>query len=133
MDRGNWWSNFFNNRLESIERLNLAYRRKWNKIDCKLYNINNIDKDIDKILNLEDKDEMKRKLKALTLSHCKTIFEKDTESIAELRDAAVSCVRTFGDKNKDFIRLASIVGTNSKTSTESLIDRCKDLMKMLDE
>lgn len=276
MDRGNWWNNFFNNRLEAIDKLNLAYRRKWNKIDwmhgdllksddispddkwskalrilnnkadhgyypyynspheydssnwhevqfskeelenelvkvfkgyfkysahteegirndelfqsmlamlgfmqdvgayygvlrvgysisddivetyimkdkstnrqvmnhvlekyddmfSKLYDIKNIDKDIEDILNLEDKDEMKRKLKALTLSHCKTIFEKDTESISELRDAAISCVRTFGDKNKDFIKLASIVGTDSKTSTESLIDRCKDLMKMLDE
>ena len=33
MGKGNWWSNFFNDRLESIEELNLAYRRKWNKID----------------------------------------------------------------------------------------------------
>ena len=279
MGKGNWWSNFFNNRLESIEKLNLAYRRKWNNIDwmytdlsksdelspndkwskalrllndkatcgyypyrpyysspneydsanwhdvnftkdeveaellnvfkkypkysahtdegikndvlfqsvlamlgfmqdvgayygvlrvghsisddvietyimkdkdtnrqimnhvlekyddvfSKLYDIKNIDKDIDDILNLEDKDEMKRKLKALTLSHCKTIFEKDNESIEELRDAAISCVRTFGNNNKDFIRLANIVGTDSKTSTERLLDRYKGYLKMFDK
>ena len=33
MSNGNWWSNFFNDRLDAIDKLNLAYRRKWNNID----------------------------------------------------------------------------------------------------
>lgn len=106
---------------------------KHDEMFSKLYDFKNIDKDIDDIVNLEDKEDMKRKIKELTLSHCKTIFEKDTESIEELRDAAISCVRTFGNENRDVIRLARVVGTDSKTSTERLIDDCKDILKMLDE
>ena len=33
MDKGNWWSKFFIKRIESIEKLDLVYRRKWNSID----------------------------------------------------------------------------------------------------
>ena len=33
MDRGDWWSRFFVKRVESIEKLDLVYRRKWNSID----------------------------------------------------------------------------------------------------
>ena len=96
---------------------------KYDEVFSKLYEIENIDKDIDDILKLEDKDEMKRELKALTLSHCKTIFDRDTESIVELKDAAISCVRTFSNENKEFIRLANILGNETKTSSEKTMEK----------
>ena len=33
MSKGNWWSKFFTKRIESIENLDLVYRRKWSSID----------------------------------------------------------------------------------------------------
>lgn len=94
---------------------------KQDEIFSKLYNIKNIDKDIESIVNLEDKEEMKRKIKELTLSHCKTIFEKDTESIAELQRVARECVNSFKEENKEVIRLANVLGSKpNDTSLEAI-------------
>nr|DAQ83387.1 MAG TPA: hypothetical protein [Caudoviricetes sp.] len=98
---------------------------KQDEIFSKLYNIKNIDKDIDDILNLQDKEEIKRKIKELTLSHCKTIFEKDTESIAELQRVAREYIDSFKEENKEIIRLANVLG--SKPNDTSL----EDIEKML--
>ena len=76
----------------------------------KLYDFKNIDKDIEDIVNLPDKEEMKRKIKELTLSHCKTIFEKDTESIVELQRVAREYINSFKEDNKEVIRLANALG-----------------------
>lgn len=33
MDKGNWWSYFFKDRVKALDELNLFYRRKWNNIN----------------------------------------------------------------------------------------------------
>jgi len=33
MDKGNWWSYFFKDRVKALDELNLFYRRKWNSIN----------------------------------------------------------------------------------------------------
>lgn len=103
---------------------------KQDEMFSKLYDIKNIDKDIDDIVNLQDKEEMKRKIKELTLSHCRTIFEKDTESVVELQRAARECVNSFKEENKEVIKLANIVGTDSKTSTEILLRKFEDCLNI---
>lgn len=83
---------------------------KQDEIFSKLYNIKNIDKDIESIVNLHDKEEMKRKIKELTLSNCRIIFEKDTESITELQRVAREYINSFKEDNKEVIRLANALG-----------------------
>lgn len=91
---------------------------KYDNVFSKLYDINNIDKDIDGILNLEDKDEMKRKIKELVLSNCTAIFNKDNSTISDLKDGVVKFIRDFKRDNKEVFELASLIGDNDETSSE---------------
>lgn len=91
---------------------------KYDNVFSKLYDIDNIDKDIDDILNLEDKDEMKRKIKELILSNCTAIFNKDNSTISDLKDGVVKFIRDFKRDNKEVFELASLIGDNDETSSE---------------
>lgn len=84
-----------------------------------------IDKDIDDILNLEDKDKMKSKIKELILSHCTAIFNKDNESISDLKDGVIKFIRDFKRDNKEVFELASLISCDDKTSSEYHLDRLK--------
>jgi hypothetical protein len=57
---------------------------KYDNVFSKLYDIDNIDKDIDDILYLEDKDKMKSKIKELILSHCTAIFLIKTMKVYQI-------------------------------------------------
>ena len=91
---------------------------KYDNVFSKLYDIDNIDSNIDSILNLEDKDEMKRKIKELVLSNCTAIFNKDNSTISDLKDGVVKFIRDFKRDNKEVFELASLIGDNDETSSE---------------
>lgn len=91
---------------------------KYDNTFSKLYDIDNLDSDIDNILNLEDKDEMKRKIKELVLSNCTAIFNKDNSTISDLKDGVVKFIRDFKRDNKEVFELASLIGDNDETSSE---------------
>ena len=116
---------YVNSDKDTHNRIMMQVLIKQDEIFSKLYNIKDIDKDIENIVNLQGKEEMKRKIKELTLSHCKTIFEKDTESIAELQRVAREYIDSFKEENKEIIRLANVLG--SKPHDTSL----EDIEKML--
>lgn len=96
---------------------------KYDNVFSKLYDIDNIDKDIDDILNLEDKDEMKRKIKELVLSNCTAIFNKDNSTISNLKDGVVKFIRDFKRDNKEVFELASLIGDNDETSSEYYLNK----------
>lgn len=96
---------------------------KYDNVFSKLYDINNIDSDIDSILNLEDKDEMKRKIKELVLSNCTAIFNKDNSTISDLKDGVVKFIRDFKRDNKEVFELASLIGDNDETSSEYYLNK----------
>lgn len=96
---------------------------KYDNVFSKLYDIGNIDKDIDDILNLEDKDKMKRKIKELILSHCTAIFNKDNSTISDLKDGVVKFIRDFKRDNKEVFELASLIGDNDETSSEYYLNK----------
>lgn len=96
---------------------------KYDNVFFKLYNIDNLDKDIDDILNLEDKDEMKRKIKELVLSNCTAIFNKDNSTISDLKDGVVKFIRDFKRDNKEVFELASLIGDNDETSSEYYLNK----------
>lgn len=96
---------------------------KYDNVFSKLYDINNIDKDIDDILNLEDKDEVKRKIKELVLSNCTAIFNKDNSTISDLKDGVVKFIRDFKRDNKEVFELASLIGDNDETSSEYYLNK----------
>lgn len=98
---------------------------KYDNVFSKLYDIDNLDNDIDSILNLEDKDEMKRKIKELILSHCTAIFNKDNESISDLKDGVVKFIRDFKRDNKEVFELASLISCDDKTSSEYYLGKLK--------
>lgn len=98
---------------------------KYDNVFSKLYDIDSIDSDIDSILNLEDKDEMKRKIKELVLSNCTVIFNKDNSTISDLKDGVVKFIRDFKRDNKEVFELASLIGDNDETSSEYHLDRLK--------
>lgn len=91
---------------------------KYDNVFSKLYDIDNLDSDIDSILNLEDKDEMKRKIKELVLSNCTAIFNKDNSTISDLKDGVVKFIRDFKRDNKEVFELASLIGDSDETSSE---------------
>nr|DAK99238.1 MAG TPA: hypothetical protein [Caudoviricetes sp.] len=112
---------YVNSDKDTHNRIMTQVLIKQDEVFSKLYNIKDIDKDIDDILNLQDKEEMKRKIKELTLSHCKTIFEKDTESIVELQRVAREYIDSFKEENKEIIRLANVLGSKpNDTSLEAI-------------
>lgn len=76
---------------------------KYDNVFSKLYDIDNLDSDIDSILNLEDKDEMKTKIKELVLSNCTAIFNKDNSTISDLKDGVVKFIRDFKRDNKEVL------------------------------
>ena len=94
---------------------------KQDEVFSKLYDFKNIDSDIDDILNLKDKEEMKKKIKELTLSHCRTIFDKDNESIIELKRAAVNCIETFRNENMEVLKLASMISSEDENHKDNTI------------
>lgn len=96
---------------------------KYDNVFSKLYDIDNIDKDIDDILNLEDKDEMKRKIKELVLSNCTAIFNKDNSTISDLKDGVIKFIRDFKRDNKEVFELASLIGDNDETSSEYYLSK----------
>lgn len=98
---------------------------KYDNVFSKLYDINNIDSDIDSILNLEDKDEMKRKIKELVLSNCTAIFNKDNSTISDLKDGVVKFVRDFKRDNKEVFELTSLIGDIDETSSEYHLNKLK--------
>ena len=98
---------------------------KYDNVFSKLYDIDNLDKDIDDILNLEDKDKMKSKIKELILSHCTAIFNKDNESISDLKDGVVKFIRDFKRDNKEVFELASLISCDDKTSSEYYLGKLK--------
>ena len=98
---------------------------KYDNVFSKLYDIDNIDKDIDDILYLEDKDKMKSKIKELILSHCIAIFNKDNSTISDLKDGVVKFIRDFKRDNKEVFELASLISCDDKTSSEYHLDRLK--------
>ena len=98
---------------------------KYDNVFSKLYDIDNIDKDIDDILNLEDKDKMKRKIKELVLSNCTAIFNKDNSTISDLKDGVIKFIRDFKRDNKEVFELASLISCDDKTSSEYHLDRLK--------
>ena len=116
---------YVNSDKDTHNRIMTQVLIKQDEIFSKLYNIKDIDKDIENIVNLQDKEEMKRKIKELALSHCRTIFEKDTESIAELQRVVREYIDSFKEENKEIIRLANVLG--SKPNDTSL----EDIEKML--
>ena len=102
---------------------------KYDNVFSKLYDIDNLDSDIDSILNLEDKDEMKRKIKELVLSNCTAIFNKDNSTISDLKDGVIKFIRDFKRDNKEVFELASLIGDNDETSSEyylNKLQRCID-------
>lgn len=98
---------------------------KYDNVFSKLYDIDNLDSDIDSILNLEDKDEMKRKIKELVLSNCTAIFNKDNSTISDLKDGVVKFVRDFKRDNKEVFELASLIGDSDETSSEYHLNKLK--------
>lgn len=94
---------------------------KQDEVFSKLYDFKNIDSDIDDILNLKDKEEMKKKIKELTLSHCRTIFDKDNESIIELKRAAENCIKIFRDENMEVLKLASMISSEDENHKDNTI------------
>lgn len=98
---------------------------KYDNVFSKLYDIDNLDKDIDDILNLEDKDKMKSKIKELILSHCTAIFNKDNESISDLKDGVIKFIRDFKRDNKEVFELASLISCDDKTSSEYYLGKLK--------
>lgn len=96
---------------------------KYDNTFSKLYDINSLDSDIDSILNLEDKDEMKRKIKELVLSNCTAIFNKDNSTISDLKDGVVKFIRDFKRDNKEVFELASLIGDNDETSSEYYLNK----------
>ena len=96
---------------------------KYDNVFSKLYDIDNIDSNIDSILNLEDKDEMKRKIKELVLSNCTAIFNKDNSTISDLKDGVVKFIRDFKRDNKEVFELASLIGDNDETSSEYYLNK----------
>lgn len=96
---------------------------KYDNVFSKLYDIDNLDSDIDNILNLEDKDEMKRKIKELVLSNCTAIFNKDNSTISDLKDGVVKFVRDFKRDNKEVFELASLIADNDETSSEYYLNK----------
>ena len=98
---------------------------KYDNVFSKLYDVNNLDKDIDDILNLEDKDKMKSKIKELILSHCTAIFNKDNESISDLKDGVIKFIRDFKRDNKEVFELASLISCDDKTSGEYYLGKLK--------
>lgn len=96
---------------------------KYDNVFSKLYDIDNLDSDIDSILNLEDKDEMKRKIKELVLSNCTAIFNKDNSTISDLKDGVVKFIRDFKRDNKEVFELASLIGDNDETSSEYYLNK----------
>ena len=96
---------------------------KYDNVFSKLYDINNIDKDIDNILNLENKDEMKKKIKELILSNCTAIFNKDNSTISDLKDGVVKFIRDFKRDNKEVFELASLIGDSDETSSEYYLNK----------
>ena len=91
----------------------------------RLYNIKNIDKDIDNILNLQDKEDMKKKIKELIYSNCRAIFDKDTESISEIENVAKSCLQDFKNENANILRLASVL---AKSSDDDPVSKLKKIL-----
>lgn len=96
---------------------------KYDNVFSKLYDIDNLDSDIDSILNLEDKDEMKRKIKELVLSNCTAIFNKDNSTISDLKDGVIKFIRDFKRDNKEVFELASLIGDNDETSSEYYLNK----------
>jgi hypothetical protein len=96
---------------------------KYDNTFSKLYDIDNLDSDIDSILNLEDKDEMKRKIKELVLSNCTAIFNKDNSTISDLKDGVIKFIRDFKRDNKEVFELASLIGDNDETSSEYYLNK----------
>lgn len=96
---------------------------KYDNVFSKLYDIDNLDSDIDSILTLENKDEMKRKIKELVLSNCTAIFNKDNSTISDLKDGVVKFVRDFKRDNKEVFELASLIGDNDETSSEYYLNK----------
>nr|DAN26167.1 MAG TPA: hypothetical protein [Caudoviricetes sp.] len=96
---------------------------KYDNVFSKLYDIDNLDSDIDAILNLEDKDEMKRKIKELVLSNCTAIFNKDNSTISDLKDGVVKFIRDFKRDNKEVFELASLIGDSDETSSEYYLNK----------
>lgn len=96
---------------------------KYDNVFSKLYDIDNLDSDIDSILNLENKDEMKRKIKELVLSNCTAIFNKDNSTISDLKDGVVKFIRDFKRDNKEVFELASLIGDNDETSSEYYLNK----------
>lgn len=96
---------------------------KYDNVFSKLYDIDNLDGDIDSILNLEDKDEMKRKIKELVLSNCTAIFNKDNSTISDLKDGVIKFIRDFKRDNKEVFELASLIGDNDETSSEYYLNK----------
>lgn len=91
----------------------------------RLYNIKNIDKDIEDILNLQDKEDMKKKIKELIYSNCRAIFDKDTESISEIENVAKSCLQEFKNENANILRLASVL---AKSSDDDPVSKLKKIL-----
>lgn len=101
---------------------------KYDNVFSKLYDIDSLDSDIDSILNLEDKDEMKRKIKELVLSNCTAIFNKDNSTISDLKDGVVKFIRDFKRDNKEVFELASLIGDNDETSSEYYLNKLQRYM-----
>lgn len=110
------------NRYRSIMTEIIA---KHDDMFSRLYNIKNVNKDIDSILNLQDKEDMKKKIKELIYSNCRAIFDKDTESISEIENVAKSCLQEFKNENKNILKLASVLAKSSDD------DPVSNLKKML--
>lgn len=102
---------------------------KHDALFSKLYNFKNIDKDIDDILNLDNKEDIKRKIKEMVVSHCRTIYDKDNESITEFKNVARMCINEFVDKNKNILKLTKFI----KDDKHSKDDTLSVLKKMLEE
>ena len=91
----------------------------------RLYNIKNVDTDIDNILNLQDKEDMNKKIKELIYSNCRAIFDKDTESISEIENVAKSCLQEFKNENANILRLASVL---AKSSEDDPVSKLKKIL-----
>lgn len=110
------------NRYKSIMTEIIA---KHDDMFSRLYNIKNVDKDIDDILNLQDKEEMKKKIKELIYSNCRAIFDKDTESISEIENVAKCCLQDFRNENANILKLASVLG---KSSDDDPVSKLKKIL-----
>ena len=102
--------------------------QKHDDMFSKLYKLKNIDSDIDAILNLEDKEEAKRKIKEMVMSHCRTIYDKDNESMIEVKNIARMTIKEFVDKNKNIMRLSKFVN-NDKCSKDDTLEALKKLLE----